>query len=310
MWTIGDQERPLTEHEWACFKLGLILLVDAIDIANEAGDDAFCTGVSLFDRQTYAQKLGLLAKVAEALADDELPAPELTAPVEATIAAILQLFWSELETEIEFDFESPPVLEVRRMLLAALQPNEDYGIEELEFELPAEDEEQKSEWQDLFTIFQDRFLQDYDFQLDDALDLPPDKAQEFREILGIRDNFFSDVAEDPTGKELAKVRQKLALLLGLDWRDDDGLYLCLMDHYTGLKVGPCTPNVIEDWQNNPWITVAREVKPHFHCEYRVWLHNFSQPLLTESTEQMQDVDAFYAAQTARRDKALEDIGYI
>jgi hypothetical protein len=68
MWRMQDDDRVLTEPEWALFRAGVDLLRDWIeeDIRHETDSEI---GVAVFDRLTSEQKLALLAHTTVALRD-------------------------------------------------------------------------------------------------------------------------------------------------------------------------------------------------------------------------------------------------
>jgi hypothetical protein len=60
--------------------------------------------------------------------------------------------------------------------------------------------------------------------------------------------------------------------------DDDGLYPALDDLYHGLTVGPCSPDEIAAWEDNPWVQVIGTAEPGWDCDYPTWAASLSVAL--------------------------------
>ncbi len=214
MWTLDDEDRVLTQEEWACIQIGLGSLRDCI-LEDPDGEAGFALmGVQIFDRLSDAQKLAILADTCEAMTSPSTAAPKLTAVNEGTVAALLQSFWNQLQVEIDMceDPDDHPFLECRRALLSAFEDEEDPDTLEL---LPDEYETDPEMWHSLFCLFESRFLDDTDYEMAALLDASADQATELKAIMGIDDDYFVSVAPDPTEKQMHKVNQKLAKLLDL-----------------------------------------------------------------------------------------------
>ena len=57
-------------------------------------------------------------------------------------------------------------------------------------------------WELAIEEIQSWVLADEDWQMDDrALDLPPDKSRVFKQALGIRDDYFTDVPPDANNQQ-------------------------------------------------------------------------------------------------------------
>src|SRR5262245_35118370 len=221
MWRMQDDNRVLTEEEWALFAAGLDLLRDFIEEDISATTDDAETGVAVFDRLTPEQKLSLLAAVAGALRDPAVPIPQHTAANEGAIKAVFSTLQMELETELDTaGGDEPPSTVIRRLLLAACADSE--GREE---PLPDANDADTDEWQWLIEEVEDRIFWDSDFEMgDEFLDLPHEEARERLAALRIDPDYYLAVPDEPDERGLTAARQTLARLLGLPVPDEHGRY--------------------------------------------------------------------------------------
>src|SRR5437868_297447 len=118
MWRMHDGNRVLTEAEWEVFRTGLDLLRDFTESDISAGEDDMDTSVPAFDRLTAEQKLALLADVASAVRQPEVPMPHHTAANEGAIMAVLVTFRDMLREEV--DANEVGQTSLRECLLAAV----------------------------------------------------------------------------------------------------------------------------------------------------------------------------------------------
>lgn len=276
MWRMQDGNRVLTEAEWRLFSTGLALLRDSIEDDIRSETDNAETGIAVFDRLTLEQKLALLADTAQALRDTATPIPHHTAANEGAIAAVFSMIRVELDTELDAastEGEEEPT-EIRRLLRAV-------GAESGEREEPLPDETatDAEAWDWLLEEFEDRIFWDNDFAMgDEFLDLPPDEAREKLRFMRIDSDYYLAVPDDPDEAGLIATRRTLARLLDLPVPDDDGLYPALDDVYHNLTVGPCSPEEIASWEDNPWIEVTGMADPGWDCDYPTWAESFSRAL--------------------------------
>ena len=309
MWMLSDDERVVTKAEWHCLRIGLASLCDFIAEDQDGQSDFATTGVQVFDRLTASQKLAILADTCEALRFPNVPAPQLNAVNEGTIAALLQSFWQQLVIELDmcddFDDEDYPLLECRSALLCAFEDEEDPDTRAM---LPYEDESDSEMWHDLFTLFESRFLDDTDYALVALLDVPAEKSQEVKAIMGIDEDYFICIAPDPNERQMLKVSQKLAILLDLPCPDDDGMFPAIYDRFSGLNVGPCTVQQISEWSSHRWIQVTSLTSPSWDCEYDVWQANFMDAMLAADPTDDADSPQRNAQREQRRQAALDSLG--
>jgi hypothetical protein len=272
-----DGNRVLTETEWKLFRTGLDLLRDSIEEDIRTGTDEAETGIPVFDRLTPEQKLALLADTAQALCDPATSMPFHTAANEGAIAAVFSMIRGELEMELDIasmnDEEEKPI-EIRQMLRAVCQESEER--EEPVLDETATDPE---EWGWLLNEFMDRIFWDTDFAMgDEFLDLPRDEARVKLQLYGIAPDYYLAVPDEPDKAGLTAARQTLSRLLGLPVPDQDGLYPALDDAYHSLTVGPCSPDEIASWEDNPWVRVIGMAEPECDCDYPTWVASFSRAL--------------------------------
>ena len=277
MWRTQDGDRVLTEAEWTLFRAGLELLCEAIEEDIRAGTDDADTGIAVFDRLTPEQKLALLADTVFALREPATPTPRHTAANEGAIAAVFSMIRVELETELDLagmeDEEEKPT-EIRRMLRAVCE-----GSEDREVALPDEASTDAEEWDWLLEEFEDCIFWDCDFEMgDEFLDLPHDEAREKLQLCGIDPDYYLAEPDEPGEAGLTAARQTLARLLGLPVPDDHGLYPAIDDLYHDLTIGPCSPDDIAAWEDNPWVQVVGLTEPGWNCDYTTWMAGFSQEL--------------------------------
>jgi hypothetical protein len=113
---------------------------------------------------------------------------------------------------------------------------------------------------------------------EEFLDLPPDEARKKLQLYRIDPEYYLAVPDEPGKAGLLAARQTLARLLGLAVPGDDGLYPALDDLYHSLTVGPCSPDEIASWEDNPWVQVIGMAEPGCDCDYPTWAASFSRAL--------------------------------
>jgi hypothetical protein len=264
MWRMQDGNRVLTDAEWDVFQTGLDQLRGFIesDISAEADDTD--TSVRVFDRLTSEQKLALLADVAAAVRDPNVPMPSHTAANEGAVMAVLVTFRDMLRAEVEAGEADQTSL--RQSLLAAASDSADRPDR-----LPKPTSKRREAWDDLCDSIVMRILWDYDFDMgDEFLDLPRVEARMLLRRAGIDPEYYLAIPTEPDEKGLIAARQTLARLIGLHVPNDDGLYPALMDLYHDVQVGPVTPHEIATWGDNPWIELVELLEPDWDCNFETW----------------------------------------
>lgn len=216
------------------------LTIGLNESGEEGPECLFCSGVPLFDSLTSPQRIGLLHRVARDLLTDATPNGDPSAAAEATVAAIFECLRDQIEIEIfwEIEFsldrsrlpadqsplsghfgwrrrtlaalreldaaechaepflESPPLSSDRQWWME--EPNEDEPPQ-----LPAASCTDTDRWGFWLEILTDAILWDRDFEMaGDFLDADPRLARRQRQCLGIKDDYFIQVAPDPLPDEL------------------------------------------------------------------------------------------------------------
>lgn len=240
MWWTPDGERILQGAEWELFSEGLSVLWDRVENSFDFPELAE-TGITAFDTLQLNQKLWLLAAVGRALSDAGTSYPDLTANNEATVAAVFRLIAEEVECEVEEAADPEWIKHLdtpddatswRRLIFAAYQEavesdETSTGIstpEELSddedpdgiWEAPAVDSKNTDDWEFLVDDLANRILwEDRDYEAGHHfMDVDPLEADLKKELLGIQDEYYTDVVPDPTDAEIEEIRQTLRTLCG------------------------------------------------------------------------------------------------
>lgn len=201
MYRTPDGERVLGHHEARVFRamLGLTLSCFEPGPADSGSEDATCFGIPAFDSMTRGQKLWSLRLVARALLLKDEPAPPLVAYAEATVASVFTGAGVLLDMERTDEGVGP----FRGMLVDA--------IREVDDQVP---ECHETDGHFLVECLQDQILWDLDFLETETLDRSPEEAQQFREEMGIQDDYLIAVAEDPLDSEIDAIYAELLTLAG------------------------------------------------------------------------------------------------
>ena len=190
MYRTPHGERILLGAERQLFEESLGMMVDYLS------DDDCEFGVPLFDELQRGQKLFALYHAARALLHPDEPPPELTAFIEATVAVVyrhaLDMVVQEIE-EPEFAGHNPSW---RKLICDAAR--QDDGIEEV----PPETSNNKDDWEMMLECLEGNVLWDTDFEAQDRLDVDPDTSCNLNLVMGISDNYYTDVAHDPPDDQL------------------------------------------------------------------------------------------------------------
>src|SRR5262245_16347515 len=219
MWWTDRGYQVLRGDEWLLFRAGLDMLWDWVEESFD-NPNTYRVEIAAFDELQPGQKLALLAQVGRALRDAEEPAPDLTAPVEAAVAAVFTVIRMGLATEVEsprsLEAEEPSTywrellgracLEVRDRDVRtpdAPGPGQTEVHEEpdeapdLHFDTwtpPGLDCRDPGEWDIMAQCLAERILWDDDYELAaDFLDERPQVAKVKREFLGIAQDYFTAI---------------------------------------------------------------------------------------------------------------------
>jgi hypothetical protein len=208
MWWTSEGERVLLGAEWELFREGLAGIRDHIG-DSARGEESFDYGIAAFDNLQPGQQLALLAQVGQALRDEAVPMPELTAHTEGTVAAVFEYIRQAIGTEISLQQDlrgSSHATFWRQLVLAACRQVEE-GCEE---SLPEPSCDDLDEWGFLIDVLADWILWDSDFDMEDCfLDGNPAEGQQKMKELGIARDYYIQVAPDPSEEELNGIRETL-----------------------------------------------------------------------------------------------------
>lgn len=226
MWPTSGGERTLTGNEAVlvanAIETMIDLMLDYMEVDDEADEEslsaALHTGISVYDSLSIGQRVAVLHQAAQHLLTPlPLPATELSAVVDATIAAIYCEVRDRIEIEVDFfsgqddpivspNGEGTSPVQWRRWVFDAYRetigPDEwdenlsDAALARLPLEL----------WEEWVDGLVSAILWDRDFEFADSfLDANPDSARVRRRALGIEDDYFVSPAPDPTPTQLTRL---------------------------------------------------------------------------------------------------------
>lgn len=219
MWHTSRGDRTLLGAESALVRRAIDNMVDGLlmhaDIDLDDAAIGLETGITVYDACSLSQRIGLLHEVAKYLLTETDSAVVLSAPLEATVAAIFVDVRDQVAIEIEFlpqllESDDQPtwrrmVLDAYRSTLAPEDIEHPVWVEILD-QLPDEDSRNIKQWESLIDSLADAILWDRDFELaDQFLDEEPAQSRERRSLLGISDDYFTGIAPDPRTNELQRV---------------------------------------------------------------------------------------------------------
>jgi len=183
-------ERIVLGAERQLFEQSLGMIVDHLS------DDDWEFGVPPFDDLQRGQKLFALYRVARALLQPDEPPPELTAFIEATVAVVYQHVLDMVVQEIEEPEFVGHFPSWRKLVCAAARQDDD--IEEI----PDETSNNKDDWELMIECLEGNVLWDNDFEAQDRLDADPDTSSNLKQVMGISENYYTDVAHDPPDDQI------------------------------------------------------------------------------------------------------------
>lgn len=157
------------------------------------GDCEF--GVQVFDDLQRGQKLYALYRAGRALLRPDEPAPKLTAYLEGAVASVYRHALGMVAVEIE----EPRIAHRpswRQLLLDAARQCDEID------ELPDEDCREQGDWELLIECLEATVLWDTDFEAQDRLDADPDKVRELDELMGVPEDYYTEVAHDPPDDQI------------------------------------------------------------------------------------------------------------
>jgi len=209
MWATDRGDRVLTGAERRLFATAAGLLASWLDEFDKTGMPLE-TEAHLFDALTLEQKLAMIDHVANALLNEGVPTPKLTAIREATIGAIYRYLGDHVEMEIDNN-----EMALRPMILAAALERGVGRAEDGTSTLPEVANSTEEDWFEVVEELSMEVLHDTDWDLPSKLlDMPPEQKRKWAHDFDIDEDYFTDIALDPAPAELVAIRSRLCNLTG------------------------------------------------------------------------------------------------
>lgn len=232
--------RTLRGAEARLFAAAVDVMIDELSMGlDDAWEEdpswEILSGVSVFDCLTTSQRIALLHQVAGYLLTERRAPDEVSAAQEAAVAAVFSEIRDRVTMEIDLFGSSEvkthavdedatewrdQVLEayrhVSQLEATSIEPagNADQPLrddagdwllsqEDERFEPPKADCRELDDWILLIESLTDSILWDRDFEMAESfLDADPGVSEQRRRLLGIPDDYFTQVAPDPQPAEL------------------------------------------------------------------------------------------------------------
>lgn len=184
MWNTSKGKRTLKGAEAALFAEGLLTLIDDSSVWDF---EDYPMGIKAYDTLTPGQMVFALWTIAHGLLDDDVEPINHTAALEGAIAAVFNQIKDRIQVELE---DSGFGFDWRHMVLAARKAAQAEDVAPLECS-------DHDAWEFEIDKIEDSILWDNDFDTNDlAMDLPPEKADQFRTLMGIPDHYALTIPED------------------------------------------------------------------------------------------------------------------
>ena len=226
MWHTSRGDRTLCGSEALLVGQAIDTMIDALlmhvdDDLEPEGSRVCQSGIAVFDALTPSQRIGLLYDVTRHLLTDTESTLSLSATTEAAVAAIFIEIRDQVAIEIDLFPDGLPdqaawddVLTWRQLVLAACNDVSGGAYEEvdgikLEIELPDPHCPEMPVWEDLVDWLAEAVLWDRDYEMAETfLDVDPGVSRHRRRLLGIQDDYFTQVAPDPLPQEAMHLASK------------------------------------------------------------------------------------------------------
>ena len=217
MWNTADGPRKLQPRERSLFLHGALALRDFLHDVHE-GNDHFDVGVSVFDRIPAVDRPHVLLWVAEHVLGDG-PPPPIRGWSAGTIAAVFAYVETMMELEIE-DFKLEGGISLipwrRRIHEAWMErclPNTEVRFPKGEGVHQPLDSQNLEEWRFKIGGLTEEILADADYEVDEILDVSPERATATKEYLGIENDYYTEPAPTFSSEDRQRLA-KLRTLLG------------------------------------------------------------------------------------------------
>ena len=230
MWHSSRGDRTLRGGEAALVASAIETMIDALtvhlDDQDEPGDDddyrsiSDCeSGISVYDRLNACQRIGLLHQLAKYLLSDTSRTLKLTAASDAGVAAIFVEIRDQLaiELDLESSLAADDCFYWRRLVVEALHElaseAQDYDPQDFD-DFPSVTCRDLYVWEDTVDQMVSAILWDRDFEMADGfLDQDPVVSSQRRKLLGIDQDYFTEVSPDPPPKEARRmIRETRAIV--------------------------------------------------------------------------------------------------
>jgi hypothetical protein len=225
MWHTSRGDRTLSGAEAKLVAQAVDTMVDAllmhVDDDLETDGHGVCqSGIAVFDALSPSQRIALLYDVTRHLLTATEATLSLSATSEAAVAAIFIEIRDQVAIEIDLfpdglldeSLSDPQTRSTwrRRVLAAAAQvmrsSQEEIGPAADELELPDPHCRELSVWEDLVDSLAEAVLWDRDFEMAETfLDVDPGISRQRRRLLGIEEDYFTQVAPDPRPAEVLRL---------------------------------------------------------------------------------------------------------
>ena len=205
-------DRILRGAERKLFVNALGMAVDLL--VDSDGHASF--GVSSFDELQLGQKLFILFRSARGLLHRDEPVPKLTSSVEAAVATVFEHVRGMVAQEIDEPAFASRKTYWRSLLLDAAREQDDPAIQ-----LPQAESSDEDTWWLLLECLMGAVLWDNDYEAQERLDLPPEQSNQLKEVLGVEDDYYTDVPADPRDDQFNLYVDALKGLTAEVWRDAD-----------------------------------------------------------------------------------------
>jgi hypothetical protein len=169
-------------------------------------DGEFEFGQPIIDRLQQGQRLVVFEQVATGLLRTETPEPRLTAVVEAAVAAVYE--WITDMVRMEIELAGDTAFEPKHPTWRQLVWNASH---EAKFdELPPADSSDVEKWESLVDLLSERVLWDRDFEYEARyVDADPALNARVKDVMGIDDDYFVAVPDEPPESELGQILERL-----------------------------------------------------------------------------------------------------
>lgn len=193
MWNTSRGMRVLTGHEATLVREIVSVMVDSIRNEATGFDFPADTGVGLFDRLSWTQRLTLLNQVASALL---LPSETISAHSSVHDAAVAAIY-SAIEDCVAIEIDMGDDFYWRTLVRNAYRSCFETDSTDSKLLPKTLGDQREDRWSFVILLLTDCILHDRDFAAADSfLDLAPDKAADLRQILGINETYYVDVSDD------------------------------------------------------------------------------------------------------------------